>query len=225
VLIIQTCDPYRYFPLFAITQPTAARYAERHGHVYEAFIGISRGHLPWHSTYNRIILLHDLIARGASGWLLYLDADSYIIDLDFNCEQYLADKQSKAFVFAPARSDPKPWQVNAGIFFANLSNPMCLDICRQWHHGFLTRVSDATLANNKGSFDIYPDDQQLLQETIEQGSESLQQSIFVDVNQTFNYQGGRFARQVIRAHHSSFEDRVASAQKEIRVVLDAAKPV
>jgi hypothetical protein len=30
---------------------------------------------------------------------------------------------------------------------------------------------------------------------------------------------------VIRAHHSSFEDRVASAQKEIRVVLDAAKPV
>jgi hypothetical protein len=112
--------------------------------------------------------------------------------------------------------------VNAGIFFANLSNPLCLEICHKWHEGFLTRVSDATLAANKGSFDLYPDDQQLLQETIEHGGETLHKSVFVDVNQTFNYQGGRFARQVIRAHHSSFEDRLASAQKEIDALLTPA---
>jgi len=220
MLIVQTCDPYRYFPLFAITQRTAATYAERHGHVYEGFIGINRGHLPWHSTYNRITLLYDYIARGITGWVLYLDADSYIIDFDFNCAEYLLDKAEKSFVFAPAMPNPKAWQVNAGIFFANLSNDSCRQICSRWYQEFLARVPDSTLADDRGSFDIYPDDQQLLQSIIQDSSEAIQQSIYVDENHTFNYQEGRFARQVIRAHHASFDERLISAQTEIEAIMD-----
>ena len=154
------------------------------------------------------------------GWLLYLDADSYIIDFEFSCAEYLLDKAEKSFVFAPAMPNPKAWQVNAGIFFANLSNDGCRQICARWYEEFLARVPDSTLANDRGSFDIYPDDQQLLQSIVQESSESIQQSIYVDVNETFNYQNGRFARQVIRAHHSSFEDRLTSAQGEIAAVMD-----
>jgi len=219
MLIIQTCDPFRYFPLFAITQRTAAVYAERNGHQYEAFVGICRGHRPWHATYNRILLLKQLITRGARGWVLYLDADSYITDLRFDMQNYLGGRMDCSFIFAPAVPNAKPWQVNAGIFFANLSNDKCLRVCEQWYADFMTRVSDETLANNKGSFDIYPDDQQLIQSIIEGSDAEIQNSIYVDQDQTFNYEGGKFARQVIRAHFTSFDARLESAQSEIGEIL------
>ena len=218
MLIFQSCDPHHYTHLLAVTQPTASLYALRHGCRYEAFIGLKRGVHPWHACFNRIIMLDEMIDRGESGWVLYLDTDSYIIDFGFDCAAYLADKATKAFVMAPGNHDPLPWEFNNGIFFANLGNPVCVELCRAWKSEFLRHWPDDLLANSGPSFGA-PSDQALLIDVIRDGPQAYRDAIFLDQDQTFNYGNGRFARQVIRAHYATFEERVATAAAEIAAIL------
>jgi hypothetical protein len=95
---IQTCDPFNYRDMLGATSRNVTEYCRRHGHEYQAFIGIRRGVHAWHATFNRIPMLEDMVARGDCGWIVYLDADAYIEDLDFDLATYLSGLGDRAAV-------------------------------------------------------------------------------------------------------------------------------
>jgi hypothetical protein len=58
-IFLQTCDPDRYFAIWAAGSQTVRRYCAKQGFGYEAYIGIKSGYFPWHATYNRIFLFKE----------------------------------------------------------------------------------------------------------------------------------------------------------------------
>jgi hypothetical protein len=159
-------------------------------------------------------MLCELISRGEDRWVLYVDADSYIVDLQFDCSKYLMKRKGHSFVMAPGGIEKESWCFNDGIFFADLSNPICRDLCQRWYDEFEKVWPETRLVEGGDQFQS-PADQELFQEIIRNSGYAVQNSIFIDRDSTFNYQDGKFARQVIRAHHSSLEERIKAAEMDI----------
>jgi len=111
---------------------TVLEYVKRHHVNYEVFIGLKKGSHPWHAVFNRIYKLSELIDSGFKGWVLYLDADSYICDLDFDVLEYLGEYARFAFIFATICDAAPYWNINDGVFFANLGHPVCVNVVRRW---------------------------------------------------------------------------------------------
>src|SRR4051794_34277184 len=95
-VLIQTSDAVAYAPMLVTTSRTTREFSRRHGLEYRQFVGIKFGQFPWHSTYNRIHMMAELLAEGHQGWVLYLDADAYIYDLDFPIMEYLIENDQFA---------------------------------------------------------------------------------------------------------------------------------
>jgi hypothetical protein len=83
-----------YFDMLCLSARANRAYCRRHEIAYQAFVGVKRGFHSWQATYNRIPLLQELVDAGFAGWVLYLDADAYVADLDFDLRLYLADRHS-----------------------------------------------------------------------------------------------------------------------------------
>src|SRR3954447_11671177 len=92
VLVLQSADPYHYFDMLVETSRTVRHFCQTNGFRYQCVIGIKRGYYSWHATFNRIILLKELIASGYLGWVFYIDADAYIADQTFDLRAYLEEK-------------------------------------------------------------------------------------------------------------------------------------
>ena len=84
--------------MFDIASVSVRAFCDLHGHEYEAFKGIKVGRLPQHATYNRIALINDNLDSGFDGWLVFLDADAFVVDLRFDLRAYLARHSDRAFV-------------------------------------------------------------------------------------------------------------------------------
>src|SRR5579872_2801453 len=133
VKMIQTTDPVRYEPFLRRCSASNRRLCALNGFEYQTFVGIKHGRDPWHATFNRIDLLYDEIRRGYRGWILYLDADAYVSDVNFDARAYLATRKEYGLIALPVRpASVETGDVNAGILFFNTCNKSGRAIIRRW---------------------------------------------------------------------------------------------
>ena len=231
LLIFQTCDNSKYVLFLQHTSRTVIEYVKNTSFQYEMFIGIKRGKYPHHAMFNRIYKLNEYIAAGATGWVLYMDADAYIYDLNFDVMQFLSDKKQYAFIYAKAIDDENTpaWNINDGVFFANLSHPVCKYVLREWKAFYDNLYNDSDYADAANWDDIINDQTSLhdiLQVPIvERYLHSSHENL-----RLFNSREGTFIRQVLRTDHRSadndtFQDRLARIANDVNNVLERGKSI
>ena len=216
VIVLQTADADRYAPMLAITAPNVREYCRRHGLGYESFVGVKRGFHAWQATFNRIPMLVELIERGFAGWALYLDADAWIQDLDFDLAAYLADKSDRAAIFAETGVTDAAWDVNAGVALINLGHPLGRELVGQWAAGFAAH-SDEALRAGEIWFDE-GNDQDLLHQILRR-DRAIADAVLIERISFINGPFARFIRQQLRTLSPSFGARLDDLSKAVADVF------
>ena len=163
-------------------------------------------------------MLQDLLHRGYDGWVLYIDADAYVYDLDFDVRGYLHDKDAYALIAAGSGSLPNLyWNVNNGVFFLNLANPVAAEIVSAWAAAF-SDISDDSLRAASAWGDV-PHDQDLLQRVLRERP-SIADAMLVDHHGlVINSPNAKFIRQIMRSHQRDFEVRVNEVEEAVQGVF------
>lgn len=213
VTFIQTADPFNYYPMLVETSKTIISYCEKQGFGYESFIGYKRGGKhSWHATYNRIPMLRELLTRGHTGWVVYMDADAYIADSRFDLKSYLADKASLAAVFTPGANQGW-WDVNAGVFMINLNSDQARKLILRWNE-FFDSIPDECFSFDTGWGESFPEDQNMLQAILQEGHSAEQ--FYIAQKEFINSPHSTFIRTYMRSHSSGgLRDRLTWIRKDI----------
>jgi hypothetical protein len=217
IMFLQTADTERYNKLLNLSSKTIQAFCKKNNFNYESYLGIVRGHYPWQATFNRIPMLYRLAEGGFSDWVCYLDADAFIVDLNFDLSSYLLNKNDVALIAAPIGKNNFWWAVNAGVFFLNLGHPLGRAITREWHSVF-SAITDDEL-RGAVEWSSIPDDQSLLHQVL-RSMPDIENHIVIDDAQPplINYEG-RFIKQVLRVA-GSLEERVNRLRAEVSRLLD-----
>ncbi len=213
--IIQTCDPNNYFDMFVESSKTTREYSKNIGCQYEAFVGIKNGNYAWQATYNRIQLLDDIRTSGFKGWVVYLDADSFVADLRFDIYKFL-NNYSDYSVLGASGGD-ESWNINAGILFLNYSKKFTFDLIKKWREQFVLQVGDEKLKNAPEPWSSeVKNDQELLHECFQSLSNFENNIKKIDFN-IIGHPNSRFIRQVLR--------QAGDYQVRLKIIRDAANIV
>ena len=218
-VLIQTSDAVAYAPMLAATSRTTREFSRRHGMEYRQFVGIKFGQFPWHSTYNRIHMMAELLAEGHRGWVLYLDADAYIYNLDFPVTEYLKDNDSFAAIAVRANSTAEYWDINAGVLFLNFGR----DVGRRIAMGLTERFGGASRTpqfteSGWPDPDLLLDDQGLLNSTLIENP-AWQEAIKYEPQTLMNSLHASFVRHHLRAITPDLAARLRSIQAEVDEAL------
>jgi hypothetical protein len=221
--IVQTADPKIYAEMIAATAEVTFEYCRRHGIDFECIIGVKRGAKSWHATYNRIVILKEYLETGKAGWVIYLDADAIIVDLEFNVYEYLETKKEFAAIFIPSLATDNFWDVNAGVFAINLDNPAARSLIVQWHNEFMS-ISDEEL--NAMTWEAGMNDQDLLHKILREEEATFRGVIYLESPNLMNSLEARFVQQVLRSNESDITTRVdrliVAARRVLRPPSDDA---
>ena len=220
IIFVQTADSFHYAEMVEVTSKSVRAYAESHGHAYEMFLGLKRGKHPWHATFNRVFILDDMLRRGVTGWVCYMDADAWIEDQAFDLTAYLEQHKDRAAIFTTALASDNWWDVNAGVFFLNLSNEIGVRFAREWHDRCLEawpRIADVTNFPVGG-----PDDQSILHEVLA-GSAEYEAAMRVESPDLINSAWAQFIRQHLRSNSHDMRSRVAHIKEEVSRVLSVGE--
>lgn len=217
VTFIQTAQGQAYKEMLDATSRTVIEFCNRHGHDYEIFVGLKRGVHSWQASFNRIPMLQELVDKGYRGWAIYLDADAYIHDLDFDLEAYLADKSERAGVMLSVGVEPK-WDVNSGVVLLNLGHAHGREIVEKWN-ARLDMLSDGELAEMV-DWPLELNDQTMLFDVLHR-NRHLRGAIHYESGELINHPYARFIRQVLRAFYPDLSVRVNA----IRTAVDEIVPV
>lgn len=217
--ILQTSDAFKYSRMLRATSRTAIEYCRRHGFAYESFIGIKRGFHGAQAAFNRIFLLEELADRGYQGWALYMDADAYIYDLDFDLRAYLADKQDRAAIMATIPGETIPWHINSGVLFFNLGHPQAITLIADWKRRFMA-LPDERLRNLLSVWD-HENDQTMLYNALNEDPVLRAAVVFEDAS-VFNHHEARFIRQFLNSLDSDIESRTSRIETAAVEVLSRA---
>ena len=162
IKFVQTADPEKYVRLLEVSSQGTRWFCDANGFEYEAFVGLKHGWHPWHATFNRIDLLVAALESGFDGWLIYLDADAFVVGLTFDLRAYLEHHADRALIArASVPEDAPTWRINAGVLMFNLRHPAAARIILIWKRLF-------DLSRLFGQLSVRPawaivDDQKLLQ--------------------------------------------------------------
>jgi len=219
LILMQTSDPYRYYDMLVATARTARGFCRRAGVQYQSFVGFKRGNRDFHATYNRIPMLRELIRDGYSGWVLYMDADAWIHDLDFPVHDYLADKGRYAMIGNLARPESTEfWEMNIGVMFFNLGHPFTQDVVEHWS-AYLDLYD---LAEQAIHWNVeVPDDQGMFHQILDKRYDAAPW-VFHESKDVLNSPWATFIRQALRAENVSFEERLRSVQEQVEAVMRPA---
>jgi len=213
IMVMQTADPFRYARMLAVTAPNVTEYCRRHGFAYESFVGVKRGAWPWQATFNRIVMLEELAARGFAGWALYLDADAYVHDLDFDLVAYLAERGDHAAIFAESGMGGGRWDVNAGVALVNLGQPGGRRLVTAWA-ARLAQLSDARLKAMKEWGE--DNDQDMLHAVLREAPDLLD-LVLVESTDVLNSAHAQFIRRS-GAQFDTLDARLAAIGEEVAAV-------
>lgn len=217
--ILQTSDAFKYSRMLRATSRTAIEYCRRHGFAYESFVGIKRGFHGAQAAFNRIFMLEELIDRGYRGWALYMDADAYVHDLDFDLKAYLADKQDRSAIMATIPGETIPWHINSGVLFFNLGHPQGVALVREWKRRFMA-IPDERLRTLTSVWD-HDNDQTMLYQALHE-DEALRASVLFEDATLFNHHQGRFIRQFLNSLDGNIDSRTATIEAAVRDVIEGA---
>jgi hypothetical protein len=222
VLMMQTADADVYRPMLEVAAEINRLWCARHGAQYESYLGIKRGRAPWMATYNRIFMLEEVLLRGYRGWVIFADADAYVADLDFDLRGYLTANARYCLIGATGGTTD-PWNLNAGILFINLGDPIGQEFVRDWRRRFDNLVSESYLNNPESKWDDEPNDQAIMYLCI-QRVPGLVERTLREERGVFNYHDGAFMRQTVRARSSSVAERIAWMKADIDRILERGSP-
>lgn len=212
---IQTSDPFKYSKMLDQTSRTVKVYAERHGARYESFVGLKKGMKPWQASFNRIFMIEDLLERGATGWLIYLDADAWIADLEFDLRSFLFGKDDFIGIFASSGASTEWWDVNDGVFLLNLSHPSARSLIHKWKAQMDAHW--AIIAESPTFPPGGPDDQSMLHDILRT---DFNPSDFGSVSrEIINSQHAQFIRQHLRADQRDLDARTRYIRDRVEEVL------
>ncbi|MFT4117227.1 hypothetical protein [Bradyrhizobium sp.] len=222
VTVLQTSDQSDYLPIFNATSRTAREFCRRQALAYEGFVGVKRGLWSWHSTYNRIYMIKELLDGGYNGWLIYMDADAYIHNLDFPIAGYLATYQTLAGIFVRVSGLAPYWDVNAGVFLLNAGHPLTRKLVETWiagHESVFARQEFLTDA--WPDIDLRIDDQGLLNEMLIANPE-WQFSLHYESQALINSMHASFLRHHMRAHTPDLAQRTTAIAGDVEDILSKA---
>ena len=218
IVVCQSADPFRYAPMLAVTAPNLIEYCRRHGLAYQSFVGIKRGVWNWQASFNRIVMLKEMVERGFTGWAVYLDADAYVRDLDFDLPAYLRTHRDRGAIFARSGMSEHAWDVNSGVAMVNCGHPLGRRLVELWAAAFDAFPDDVLgqMPEWRGA-----DDQQMLH-AILRDQPDVAAAVHVESMDLLNSAHARFVRQRLRAQFASFDDRLRTIAEEVAAVMRAA---
>ena len=214
--MIQTADPVRYAPFLTRCSLSNRRFCELNGFEYQAFVGIKHGRDPWHATFNRIDLLSDEIRRGYRGWILYLDADAYVADPQFDALAYLTARNDYGLIALPVRSGGPGWDVNAGILFFNTHSSIGRETIMRWKRLF--DLYRRTPLYRSPRIAKLINDQVLLQLVLRTSSR-LRDGVYLEDLSIINGPGSIFVRQLLRIEHPDLARRIEKMERLVQEAL------
>jgi hypothetical protein len=221
-VLIQTSDAVEYAPMLEATSRTTSEFCLRHGLEYRPFTGLKCGKFSWHSTYNRIHMMQELLDEGYRGWVLYLDADAYINDLDFPVGEYLKDNQRFAMVAVLASLTAKYWDINAGVVFLNFGHPLGQEIVTELVRRFATAALTPEFAGSDWpDIDLLLDDQGLLNRILIDNP-SWEESIRYESDSLMNSIHASFIRHHLRASTPNLVKRVEAIRADVDRILSVS---
>ncbi len=223
-ILQSSSDGDGYFDMLLETSRANREYARRQGAKYEFHVGVQQGYHPWHATLNRICLLRQMLQDGYYGWVLYLDTDAYIADLDFDLWGWLAANEDVAMVAAAAGTDAGEWDINSGVLLLNLADPRCQTMVTRWHERSSQVLPPSVLAENSTPFTNVPGDQTLLHQVLQQDPVLLS-GLRLASHALINAPDSRFIRHHIRHAHATFEERMAAIRAGVSAALAASAAV
>lgn len=219
IVLLQTSDADHYAPMLAVTATNVREYVRRHGHGYESFVGIKRGFHPWQATFNRIPMLAELLDRGFTGWAVYLDADAYIQDLDFDLAAYLAGKSGHGAIFATSGVTGEDWDVNAGVALINFGHPQGRALVRSWVVRFAAHGDD--VLRDAVEWMDHGNDQDLLHHILREEPD-IAAAVLVEPMTFINGPHASFIRQQLRTLSPNLQARVEALTVAVAETLRSA---
>jgi len=219
ILINQTCDAHKYFPILRATQRVNSLYARLHGYEYSAFVGLKKGNSPVHAAFNRAFLMSELKRAGFNGWYCYLDADAYFGNLQFDLTAYLNENSEHGFIASRASSDPRKWAINNGVFFLNMGHPIGQSIVDKYQYLIdqLVPADYWDLSNADWPPGAY-DDQNILYGVLGHNPEILEN--MKNEEGSFNCGTSGFIHQILRAMYPNFDERVGKVEQLCDAVIN-----
>lgn len=220
VKFLQTADPQKYARVLEASAPSTRAFCALHGHEYEAYVGVKRGSRPWHATFNRIDLLQEALDAGFDGWIVYLDADSFVVDLKFDLQAYLQQHPDAPLIARAVIPEKAPtWNVNAGVLILNMKHPQTARLIKTWK-----RLFDFCCA--AGLLRLPPrlapvNDQILLHWTLRLDP-GLVRAIRFEHPDFINGALSSFIVQFLRADVEDFDLRIALIAERVRLAFEAA---
>jgi hypothetical protein len=216
IRMLQTTDPLVYHEMFSATSSVNRAFCAEYGIAYEGYIGIKLGCYPWHATFNRIALLSSLLEEKYGGWVIYVDADAYVADFDFDLHGLLQGHAERAILGAPG--GPAEWNINAGILFINFGQAAGRAIVRKWNDRFHTEVGVDRLKRAVNPWEPGLRDDQVLLHEVLQAEAGLERSLTRLPLALVGLDNSRFVRQLLRAY-GSMGERTRRAQEETIRIL------
>jgi hypothetical protein len=216
VIFFQTADAYKYSEMLAMTSRTVIEYCRRHNYSYESYTGVKRGPHGWQASYNRIYQLQEIMDRGFRGWAIHMDADAYIVDLDFDLGGYLSDKGQYSAILTPSMATDHHWDINDGVALINLGHPIGREIVAGWRAGF-DRVTDETLV--AATDWLHADSDQDIIQTMLRLREDIATTVYLQSTDLINSSFATFIRQHLRGYSPNFHHRMTSIAEEVDRVL------
>ena len=217
VKFLQTADPVIYRRMLAASSASTEAFCERHGFEYEAFVGLKRGWHPAHATYNRIDMLNEELKAGFVGWLVYLDADAFVADLDFDLRAYLSPHDATPAIARAVFHEQAPtWHVNAGVLLVNTATEGGVALIKRWKR-MLDLLSVSLLLYLPPALWV-TNDQQLLHLLLWRGA-SIRERMHFENPDLINAAYARFIAQLLRSDRVDLDTRVREIEARVQAAL------
>jgi hypothetical protein len=216
IIITQTSDADRYYRMLQATARTTREFCRRHGHGYESYVGIKRGVHGWQAAFNRLFQMQELIARNHRGWVIHMDADAYIHDLDFDLATYLAAKSDRAGVLSTIPGSDHPWALNSGVMMVNLGHAEGRRMVGLWMDAFMAFDNDWLVRSDRMM--DYDNDQEMLYKILCR-EPAIREAMAYEGADFMNVSDSRFIRQYLTAYTTDLAERIAIIERLTDEVL------
>jgi hypothetical protein len=156
-----------------------------------------------------------MVREGFRGWVIYMDADAYIANPDFDLRTFLIERNHYSVIAAPG--GPEEWCVNAGILLLNLSSEFTRALIAKWNKKFHSQVGRERLLTAETPWQTgLKNDQELLHQVLM--TQNLNNHLLTVPLREIGAPASTIMRQLLR-QEGGLEARKTRAQKDIDEIL------
>jgi hypothetical protein len=214
-IVMQTSDDGQYAAMLDVTSRNVIAFCRKHDLGYRSFKGIKCGHWQWHACFNRLYMFDELIAAGHQDWVVYLDADAYVADMEFPIRQYLDEKKGHAGIVVHSNFKPEPWDVNNGVMFLNLATPVARAVVKEWIKRHSEIFNEPKYLSRERPYNF--GDQRLLQHIFRDRPDWFAE-FHVESQSLINSMHATFIKHHLRAITPDFDSRLVKIRQDLESI-------